>query len=258
MENRQIIITTKQVNRLQELEKILIKHKNLLGLGEENIIVGISEKPRAFLAWHEEEKKWGIYILPSDNDFTPIHELGHLFLAKKSNYVYFARSGVKSNNIFSGILLIVNHLIDCFVDYNLIQFEGIYELYIDDAHLWICAKKKGKIEGKPIDIAHSYKALIGYYLSSKIINERKNREHFINVKNYLRKSKKLIQRSFPNIRFNFQSLEQKLDDFDKIKNTKDPTVILNFVYNILSEVSIWKESDIQQQMKLLFPNLKYF
>ena len=35
-------------------------------------------------------------------------------------------------------------------------------------------EKKGKIEGKPINIAHSYKTLIGYYLSSKIINEKKN------------------------------------------------------------------------------------
>ncbi|KKL19639.1 hypothetical protein LCGC14_2463460 [marine sediment metagenome] len=182
MKNRQIILTSEQVQRLQELEQLLVKHKSLLGLEEEHIEVGISAKTRAFIQWHKKEKNWGIYLLPSDNDFTPIHELGHIFLAKKSNFVYFARTGINNNKIFEGLLLIVNHLLDCFVDYNLIQFEGLYELYIDDAHLWIGAKKKGKIECKPINIAHSYKTLIGYYLSLKIINEKKNREHLINVK----------------------------------------------------------------------------
>jgi hypothetical protein len=236
-----------------------VKYKNLLGLEKEHIKVGISAKTRSFLHWHEKEKKWGIYLLPSDNNFTPIHELGHIFLAKKSNYVYFARSGIKSNNIFEGLFSIVNHLLDCFVDYNLIQFKGLYELYIEDTHLWKGAKKKGKIEGKPINIVHSYKTLIGYYLSSKIINEKKNREYLINIKNYLRKAKRLIQKFYPNIRFNFQSLEQKLDNFDKIKDTKDPGVIINFFYRIICETSIWKKSEIQQQMKLLFPtNLNLF
>ena len=255
MNIKQVILTSNQMRKFQELEQLLIESKKILGLEKENIEVGISGKNNAFLHWYEKEKKWGIYLLPSDNDFTPIHELGHIFLAKKTNYIYFARSGIKSEKIFEGLLLILNNLLDCFVDYNLIQVKGLYELYIDDAHLWKGAKQKSKIKGKPIDLVHSYKTLIGYYLSLKIIDKEKNRTYFIGIKNYLRRAKKFIQKTFPNIKFNFQSLEEKLDQFDKIKDTKDPEKIINFFYNILYEISLWKESDIQKQIKLLFPNI---
>ncbi|MFX1363683.1 MAG: hypothetical protein ACFFCE_09255 [Promethearchaeota archaeon] len=254
MSKKPILLTSKEVKRLKELEQLLMKYKNILGLEKEDIDIGISAKNRAFLQWYEKEKKWGIYLLPSDNDFTPIHELGHIFLTKKTDYMYFAGSGIKKNKIFEGLFLILNHLLDCFVDYNLIQFKGLYELYIDDAHLWKDAKNKGNIKGEPINIVHSYKTIIGYYLSLKIIDKMKNHEYFISVKNYLRKAKRFIQKFYPNNKFNFQSLEQKLDEFDKIKDTKDPKVIINFFYKILYEISIWNKREIQSQMKLLFPS----
>ena len=56
------------------------------------------------------------------------------------------------------------------------------------------------------------------------------------------------------MKFNFQSLEQKLEEFDKIKDTKDSRVIINFFYKILYEISIWNKREIQLQMKLLFPS----
>lgn len=253
MEYRPVILTLNQEKRLDEMKQLLITYKKILGLGEENIEIGISAKNTAYIFWYEERKTWGIYLLPSDNDFTPIHELGHIFLAKKTNYPYFARSGIKRSKIYEGLLMIVNNIVDCFVDYNLIQFEHLYDLYIEDAHLWKNAKKKGKIKGVPIDLVHSYKTLIAIYLSLKIIDKEKNRRYFIDVKNYLRKAKQLIQKTYSNRKFNFQSLERELDHFDKIKDTKDPKIIVNFCYMILCEISLWKIRDIQQQIKLFFP-----
>lgn len=255
MKIRPIILNSEQKNRLEDLEEILFKYKEILGLENENIEVGISAKSNAFLHWYEEKKTWGIYLIPTDNHFTPIHELGHIYLAKKTNYPYFARSGIRSHKIFEGLRLIVNHLVDCFVDYNLIQLEGLYKLYVEDAHIWRDAKKKGKIKGKPIDLVHSYKTIIGYYLSLKIIDKENDRRNFIDIKNYLKNAKQLIKTSFPNKRFNFQSLEQQLDFFDEIKDTKDAKMIIKFFYSILYEISLWKENEIQKQMKLLFPNL---
>ena len=156
MEIKPVILTPKQINRLQELENLVKKFKKILGLENEKINLGISGKSSAFLHWHKDKKAWGIYLLPSDNRFTPIHELGHIFLSKKTKYHYFAGSGIKLNKINDGIFRILNHLIDYFVDYNLIQFRDLYDLYIDDAHLWKHAKKKGKIKGKPISLVHSF------------------------------------------------------------------------------------------------------
>lgn len=255
MKIKPIILNSEQKKRLEDLEEILFKYKEILGLENENIEVGISAKSNAFLHWYEEKKTWGIYLIPTNNHFTPIHELGHIYLAKKTNYPYFARSGIRSHKIFEGLMLIVNHLVDCLVDYNLIQFEGLYKLYVEDAHIWRGAKKKGKIKGKPIDLIHSYKTIIGYYLSLKIVDKENDRRNFIDIKNYLKNAMQLIKTSFPYKRFNFQSLEQKLDFFDEIKDTKDAKMIIKFFYSILYEISLWKENEIQKQMKLLFPNL---
>lgn len=255
MKKRPVLLTPEQMQRIQELEQLLLNYKTTLDLEKENIEVGISAKNNAFLHWYEKEKKWGIYLLPSDNDFTPIHELGHIFLARKTNYPFFARSGVKRNIIFEGLLKIVNSIVDCFVDYNLIQFDHLYELYIDDAHLWRHAKEKRKLKGNLIDLVHSYNSFVANYLSLKIINFGKDRRYYIDLKNYLRRAKTLIQETFPNIKFNFHSFEEKLDYFNKIKTTKDHKKIINFIYNILDEISLWKEEDIKKQLKLLFPKI---
>jgi len=256
MEIRPVILTTKQQKRLQDLSRLVYKYQKLLGLMDEEIEVGLSGKNSAFLHWHEERKVWGIYLLPSDNDFTPIHELGHIYLAKKTKYLNFAKSGIQEKKIFGDLLIILNHLLDCFVDYNLIQFNNLYELYIEDAHLWKHAKKKGKISGKPISVAHSYKTFIGHYLSLKLINKEKSKRFYIDVKNYLRKAKDSMKITYKQHKFNFQSLEKELDYFDIIKNTNDPKRIITFFCNILKEISLWKKNDLKNQLKLLFPNIE--
>ena len=100
MKNRQIILTSEQVQRLQELEQLLLKHKNLLGLEKEHIKVGISAKTRAFLDWHDKailkhvdqnnsEIPTGIVVMEDVDDIMeklPYDDYKRIFMSNKEYY----------------------------------------------------------------------------------------------------------------------------------------------------------------------------
>lgn len=246
------MLSDAELNRMDELTDIVRNYTQVFNLDNEDIRVGLSGKSNAFIEWVKEEKYWGVYLLPSDNDYTPIHELGHVLLSRLTSYPYFAKSGHHKTRFFEELLILTNHIVDCYVDYNAIQYEGVYELYIEDRHLWSNVGK-GKVKGEPISLAHSYKTLIGHYLSLKLINKEKNRRDWVDVKNYLKNAKRFIIQAYSNIDFDFDSLENKLDLFDKLKDIKRPKSIINFIYTILNETKLWERKEIRKQLKTLFP-----
>jgi len=134
----------------------------------------------------------------------------------------------------------------------LVPYEGVYDLYIEDRHLWKHAGKR-KLKGELISLSNSYKTVIGHNLSLKIIDKKRNRREYIDVKNYLRRAKKLMVKEYPTIMFDFELLEKKLDLFDEVKDSNDATNIKNFVYTIIKEISLWNKKTVMKNLSILFP-----
>ena len=247
-------------NCISNLEHKMDSFQTLLLLSDEDIRLKVIHNNSS--ATSKENKLWIIEY----NHYHPIyeltHELGHIFIYKKTNYIHFAQQPEASiRNQIEKVFDYSNHLIDCFVDYNLSNFTEIYASYVDYI--------KEIINGiKSIDTNHEFYELLGgflkFYISCHFIlkNEEKEQlqnnieEALSNLGNViLRKSnnnKNLGLIDYLNEK-NLLEIKNSLNNFDVIKDTDDNSVIKNFIYNILKLIPFIENNNLDNKFNLIYP-----
>ena len=116
------------------------KYRSLLLLEEEPIKLkilqknGVNEYEGSKLYWDESRGTWVIEFV-NQHTFFLIHELGHIFLAKKYNCQYFAKQTIVPVNVRIGYY--DNALTDSFVNYNITRFDEIYDFFLNLVDIYL-------------------------------------------------------------------------------------------------------------------------
>ena len=244
-------------------ENSLNKYKKILSITQEKI--KIIKNPyisrQAELGFDTSSKSWIIYYNIIQSEFPFIHELNHIYFAmKKCGYIYFALPpppNPKLDRILGGL---ISNLLDCFVNYNLSEFEEIYPIIRQNDFIYL--DNLGDIQNRIKSIDNLYTLLewyILFYLDFRFIlkeEDRKKRnqeiESFLNI----------LQSKISNFKQfnqnNLKELTKYLDRFNKKKNENRPIRIISYFTKVLLKINIWTEEELKKQMNLFFPNFENF
>ncbi|MHA1499119.1 MAG: hypothetical protein ACTSRT_16450 [Promethearchaeota archaeon] len=247
-------------NCISSLEHKKDSFQTLLLLSDEDIRLEVIHNNSS--ATSKENNHWKIEYNHYHPIYELVHELGHIFIYKKANYIHFAQQPeVSISNQIEKVFNYSNHLLDCFIDYNLSNFTEIYILYVDYI--------KEIINGmKNVDTNPEFYQLLGgylkFYISCRFILKTEEKEQLqsnieealINLRNIiLRKSNNNKNLGLINCidENNLLEINNSLNDFDAIKDTDDNSVINNYVYNTLNLIPFLENDNLNDKFKLLFP-----
>ena len=200
------------------------------------------------------------------NHYHPIfelaHELGHIFLYKKTNYIYYAKQPDPSiRTQIEKVFNYSNHLLDCFVDYNISNFTELYVLYVDYIKEIINGMKRIGADPEFYQLLGGY---LKFFISSHYIlkNEEKKQlksnieEALTNLRNVVLKKSK-INKNYGSsdhlIEQNLLEIENSLKNFNVIKDTTDNSEINNFIYNTLKLIPFLDNNNLDEKFKLIYP-----
>ena len=230
-------------------ETDLDEFKEILGMKKECIEIDWSGSDTG-IEWNDKKKCWEIEYNDLGFDFQLIHELGHIYLYKKTKYIYFAKKPSVSNSIRFDIWWCHNAIIDSFVNHQITRFSKIYSLYKD----YISAVVTRNIN--PPEMYMWFGGYIEYYLAFhyNLHDEEKNvivtsYNHFIDrVKSAIQQYARIDNKKL-------DLIDSVLNDFNNLKSTISPNDIKDFDFKILNSFPLVDESKLKSQFKLLYPNL---
>ncbi len=226
--------------------------------------------------WNEDKNCWEVEYIDQVINYSLIHELGHIYLAKKLEFPYFAKTSreikekaeeikkllAKRRNLpndlkeISDIFDYVNYIVDCFVNSNSFSSNQYYLLYLEYIDRTLRIIKNG------FRFTNLHELLGGYitnYLefnfNLKFKNKTLSRQKKINI--FIRDLKKIIINNSNLTNEKFQEINKKLNYFNKIKNTTNPKDIIKFIFEIIKLVAFWNEVIIRKKFKLFFPETDF-
>ncbi len=212
---------------------------------------------KGILYWNFEEKSWHIELYQLADKRVVIHELGHIYLAKILNNWFFVASCKIPNQRFrkmnKEIERFLNRLIDCFVDYKLSKFEGFYTAFV--------VYVNSDLKDHPNPQIYESKDFVFYYLKAYIdlchILKPEDQNAFNSeIKSYLIKIKnfviKKVREEKNRLSFRFQNLDQQLDKFNEIRESLEPKILVNFMYDTLKMLGLWSKEELYSNFKLNF------
>lgn len=204
------------------------------------------------VSYYYEKGFWLITYEETVKPYAFIHELGHIYLWKLTNHLDIIKSRkliINKNPITTKINHLENVLLDCFVNYNLYEFEEFKKLF-----LFECIDNLNRIyhfNNNQLDkILQFY---IYWYIIYNFIIEKEVKDHYEKqIKDVLKPFKKEIMRkSSFNQKF-FLRLNAKLNKFNQIKETKKIRTIINFIYEVLGIFPYWSKTQLLEQLNLIF------
>lgn len=227
------------------------------------------------LKWNYNEKHWEIHLLENAKEGSIAHELGHLYFAKEVENPRFTPKFEILGKRFKTnqkIIRILNVLIDNFVDNHLFPIKNYYNLWLDKIKE---ALKIGFVLDKKINSKNFYADLIGsrretstnrlifittfllVYLQFELLKKEDKNELLTNIEIYLKQIEyNLLE--IPNFsEENLNQLKRELNQFNKIKSTKNSEEIVVFLHQIttiisnVEDINLTKEI-IDEQFKLIF------
>lgn len=224
-------------------------YKDMLGLSNEHINID-RESNETAIEWDDDNNCWNIEYCDLGVDFLLIHELGHIFLAKKTNYLYFTIKQPRFNEISFDIWWYHNAVIDSFVNYRLSQHEEINSLYIYYIN---------EVLTRNIIPSELYKHIGGYieyYLAfNYILQERERNEFLGQYNNFINILRNKIQRVLNLSNEYFNQIDQSLNQFLEIRPTYDKNEIKAFDFDILKLFYLDNEEVLIDNFDLIYPNL---
>lgn len=237
-------------------KKTILEFQNILDIKNEFVSLKIGIKTfQAELVYNKGKREWIIYFNKDTSDYSFIHELGHIYIAKKKfNNLDFAVQTPEHPKIDGRLYPLLNNLLDGIVDYSITRLDDIYPLARKAFFLYLDNIKEFK---KMINEKENLLELLSwyflFYIDFKIIIERKDsdkRDKEINsLLSYLRKIILQFDKSL-----DFDLIDEKLNKFKEIKDADDPREIIVYFVNVLLSTDYWEEKELIQQMKLFFPN----
>jgi len=241
-----------QTNDHLSIESFIDDIKKVLSLQDEKII--IKESPYTYnaeLDWNKDSRCWEIHLkIPVEDKFPIIHEVGHIYLAKKTSCLQFARPPHIGSPSITDLLPLINNLLDDFVNYNISQFKPLYPYY-----RLTMLKFLGNTFIINIKNFTDSILLITYYFLlfvdfNFILRERDRNKYQNKISRVLNTLEKLIIRLSENT--DLKGIKDELIKFQQIRVTNDKKDIFNFFVIVLASIGIWEKSSITQQIENLF------
>lgn len=224
-------------------------YREMLGLSNEHIKIDNDSIDTA-IEWDDDNNCWIIEYSDLGVDFLLIHELGHIFLSKKTNFLYFATKPPRFYEIRDDIWWCHNAIIDSFVNFRLSQYDEINSLYI----YYINEVLSRKIT--PPELYMHIGGYIEYYLAFNYILQERKRDEFLGKYNYfINTLRNLIQRVLILSNEYFNQIDQSLSQFLKIRTTCDKNEIKDFDFDILKLFYLDNEEILIDNFDLIYPNL---
>lgn len=254
-----MILIVKRVD-LMEVEQIIKKFVKILSISDEKIGFKIEENiKQAILGYDGENDQWIVYYQKKCRRLPIIHELGHIYFAKKKvNYLGFAKPPPITPQTDKNLIHILSNLIDCFVNYNLSKFEPISLEIQDYFHNYLkdldSIKKRIKNNNNILLILSFY---FLYYIEFKFILTGKGRDILHeNINNLLNSLKSYCIKRDDRLTLNkFEAINKVLDNFDFFKSTNNYEDVLHYFSHVLKSTSIWGADYINNQLNLIFPKI---
>lgn len=228
---------------ITDLDKI----KDILGISKECIEVEWSGSDTG-IEWNDIKKCWEIEYRDLGFDFQLIHEHGHVYLYKKTNYIFFAKT--PPGSIKYDIWWCHNAIVDSFVNYKITRFSKIYSLYDD----YISAVVTRSIN--PPEIFMWIGGYIEYYLAFHYCLHDKEKKKITTSYNlFINKVKSIIQQNTRIGNKEWGLINLNLNNFNNLKSTISPNKIKGFDFEILKSFPLLDKNELKRQFKLLYPNI---
>ena len=243
------------------VEKIIDKYKKILSISEEKIIVAcnlVDEPNQAALFWDKSSKTWTITHNNNVVEFVLVEQLGSIYFAKKTKSLRFDFTE-NDLEIDNSLYPLLNNLLICFENYNLILFDEIYPLYREMAFEYL---DKIEIFKETINRAKDPILLLSWYilffLDFNYLIKKPDREEKSNEMTQLisHLKIKLVHYSSAIDDLVLNKITEKLENFDNVKSTSDPETIIHFFIDLLQATTLWDESTLIKQVKLYFPKIE--
>lgn len=242
--------------QIQEVKSKLKKFQKILNLNNEKI--NLIAKTNGYSATSKNNGTWEIEYNIQNPIYELIHELGHIFLYNKTNYIYFA---VPPDNIKRSIfkdqklLLLFNYcnsLVDCLVDYKISVyniFYGLYFKYLEHILEGIIQKTS---QLKSEQILEGY---LKFYPSFKeilrMVEKKKMKRKISSALDLL--SQTIINKSSSYNKDIFRNLAMSLDEFKNFKKSNDHVYILSFIKSVIEKLPDFDKSYLNTHFQLIFP-----
>jgi len=239
----------------------LIKYyKDVLSLSQEKVMIKKGTICYdAELEWDEDNSLWIINYNEGIDDYYFVHELGHIYLAKKANFEDFAKPYKDTPDLDGNFEPLFNGMLDGLVDFRLSQFEEIYPIlrkmylkYLDDLDNTFSYIVENA----------DYIQLLSWYIlwfqALQFILTTSDR------KRNIKKIGRLLDFAEHNLlkfkggiaQEDFKEAKVKLNAFDSIKGSLNPKDILLHFANVLYTSNLWDKKKILSQVILYFPGIK--
>jgi len=243
---------------MKRINELIKKTKNILTLSEENVILRRDiVRYEAELDWDDHINSWIICIQNFPSDFSIIHELGHIYFAKKIvKCIDFAIPKTKKIEIIQDILPLLNSLVDDFINYNLNNFDELYPIYREKVFSYL-----NNLESFKYQIEHVNKVnillswfFLFYIDFNYILKEKDRQKRLLEINDFLSSLKsKIIQFTPIMDRNKLKKVSEKLDQFKTVKSTRKPIRIVSFFILVLLALDFWTKATLKRQMRLIFP-----
>lgn len=242
--------------QIQEVTNKFERYKKILNLDNERI----SLLPRSYgeSAISRDNNRWEIEYNINHPEYELVHELGHIFLCVKTNYIYFA---VPPDNIKKSIfnnqrlLLLFNYcnsLVDCFVDYNISIYSDFYILFLNYLKQILKGISQIPPNSQSEQLVEGY---LKFYPSFNHILRRTERDGLISkIRNAMELVKsEIIKKNSLYTEDIFKELDMKLNQFSNLKKNNDYQEILNFFKSVIEQLPEFDTKYLDINFSLIFP-----
>ena len=187
-----------------------------------------------------------------------IHEIGHFFLSEKIKYIQLVSLPPSGSD--KKIFYYSNAILDNFVDYNIFKKDSIYPYYIEYIKDILDGMKNLPPGAVLNDIIEGFlKFFIGFNFFIRpddkdelkddigiALENLRNKAISLSKLIYIDNKKKINKEIF-------KDLENKLKNFEKIKDTSDSGTIVNFIFEVLKIIPFLDIILLKNQIKLIYP-----
>lgn len=201
-----------------------------------------------------EDQCWFIACNEKINQQILIHEIGHIYLDKCLNCLELFKESENIQGCNKEISWFFNYLVDCFNDYHLCKFLE-YKRLFDRDH--VSKLRRGIASTIDVSLSHFLSFYLFSYITYKSIITEKIRvelefeinDLLIRLRSHIIKKSKITGKEISQ-KF-FIKLNIKLNNFEKVKDTKDFKTLVKFAYEVLSIIPFWSKKELLEQLSLI-------
>lgn len=216
------------------------KYQDILALSDEPMGFVKSEVPS--VGWWDKNNIW---VIEYANEEDLIHELGHIQFDNNRNH-YTTHVDGKNSIDFP-----LNAIMDIFVDYRLSKsgkYPGYYEYFLHN-HLETIGKSSNKKKLSEFGLQVEMGSYCFFYLFSRYVLEKSDKNNQVRFKIYLKNSKHQIILGLKLSNSIFNNVEEKLDCFPEVKDTKNMREVAEYILQILYASGLWDKKEIYTVLK---------